>query len=184
MYCKNCGAQIPDNSPVCNYCGKTQTDNFNQNVNHQNLNYGYNQNQNFNNPGQNYGFYQPNLQPMEKGSIIVALVLSVLTGSIVSIVLTILALVYANDYDTAIRCGDFATAEKKKSLIKTFKIISWVLIGLSILLSIISIIYLIVFGTGVFAFLLSGFSSEFDDFYYYGDLVCAAVQALKFGLLG
>ena len=156
MYCKNCGAQIPDNSSVCNYCGAAQMNNQNPN-----------------------SVYQPVLEPIKKGSIIVALVLSVLTSNIIGIVLTILALIYANDYDTAIRHGDFVTAEKKKSSIRTFKIVSWVFIGLTVLFY---IALFAIFGTVIFSALLEG---DFDlDEFYYANSVYAAVQALKFGLLG
>ena len=170
MYCKNCGAQIPDNSAVCNYCGTAQTRNPNSNT-------GY---QNFGNPQPNYNTYQPNFEPIKKGSIIAALVFGILTTNIVAIILSILALIYANDYDTAIRHGDFITAEKKKSMIKTFKIISWVFIALTIFFY---IIFFAVFGTVFFSTILNGDFSEFDDFYF-DDLIYTAVQMLKFRFLG
>ena len=122
---------------------------------------------------QNNGYtgYNPIEQPgmprgdVKKGSIIAALILSFITGGLLSIVFAIIALVAANDFESAKLRGEVQLANKKFDSANKFRKLAWAfnIIGLIVNIALIAILFV----TGFFLAEDSDFWDELDDPGYY-----------------
>lgn len=135
---------------------------FDPNAQNQNGGYTYNYNQNYN--------YAPvNTSVLKKGSIIAALVVAILTRSVVAIVLAIIALVRCNEFETAVRTGNYPLADQKRDSANSLRKWAWAFCIIGIIISIvIGVLYMLGIGLGIFGEFLfplgDEFFSEFDDF--------------------
>ena len=132
---------------------------FEPGAQNQNGSYTYNYNQNYN--------YEPvNTSVVKKGSIIAALVVGILTRSIVAIVLAIIALVRCNEFETAVRTGDYPLADQKRDSAVKLRKWAWAFCIIAIVISVIvGILTLLGVGAGIFSEFFFPLGDEFlDDF--------------------
>ncbi|MDD6021650.1 MAG: zinc ribbon domain-containing protein [Oscillospiraceae bacterium] len=183
--CVHCGASLNQSG------GENHSYNYGQNGENHNYNYGqpggnyYNYGQNGYDPGYNgQGFNQSaggsytynynqnyNYEPVQpkfvkKGSTIAALIVAVLTRNIIAIILSVIAIVQCNEFETAVRTGNYPLADQKRSSARTLRIWAWVLNGLSIAFSIaVIVLSFLGMGLGLFDEFMFPFGSElYDEF--------------------
>ena len=162
MFCKNCGAEIPDGSVFCGNCGmqtsveQPRQEPVNQYSNAENNAYqGYQQPQ-YAQPEQPVYNSEPvyNAQPIQPG--IVLNILMIVLGCCCSIsgILGIIGLVFAIQSNNAVKAGDAVTAENKA---KTAKILFFVSLGLFVLQTVLGIV------SGIF----TSSMENVEDYLYY-----------------
>lgn len=164
MICKNCGFDNADSAVFCSACGsrlsndENRSNGFHSGYSYGNGDYSSNENQNYNRGyGENYsqnfsnGYNNNHNAPIDvsglkKGSIIAVGIIALLTGNIIPLVLAILAYVSCNDYESAVRSGNYDLANRKFQSIARMRKWAW---GLEIAYIVICIIAVIL---GVFVF--------------------------------
>ena len=89
MYCRNCNAQNPENSRYCNYCGAPLGDCVPPD--------------------------REQTSPLNNSTAIISLIMNIVIFNIVGLIFAILSLVNYNDYEAALRTGNFLLAENRKN---------------------------------------------------------------------
>ena len=170
MFCKNCGAEIPDGSVFCGNCGmqtsveQLRQEPVNQYSNTENNAYQSYQQPQYAQPEQPVYNSEPvyNAQPIQPVSSvnptpwIVLNILMIVLGCCCFIpsILGIIGLVFAIQGNNAIKMGDLTTAENK---LKTAKILFFVGVGLFVVQTILCLV------TGAFANSIE----DIQDYMYY-----------------
>ena len=170
MFCKNCGAEIPDGSVFCGNCGmqtsveQPRQEPVNQYSNTENNAYQSYQQPRYAQPEQPVYNSEPvyNAQPVQPVSSvnptpwIVLNILMIVLGCCCSIsgILGIIGLVFAIQSNNAVKAGDAVTAENKA---KTAKILFFVALGLFVLQTVLGIV------SGIF----TSSMENVEDYLYY-----------------
>lgn len=128
MFCRNCNAQNPDDSRFCNRCGAPLFESA-----------------------------PPSREPtapINNSSAIISLIVNVIIFNVVGLIFSILSLVNYNDYEAAIRAGNFLLAESKKNASKKYSKIAFIIAGILFAIEIAAVfiffIWTSVFSVGVF----------------------------------
>lgn len=153
MFCKNCGAEIPDGSVFCGNCGMQTSveqpwqEPVNQYSNTENNAYQSYQQPQYAQPEQPVYNSEPvyNAQPVQPVSsvnpttwIVLNILMIVLGCCSISGILGIIGLVFAIQSNNAVKAGDAFTAEDKA---KTAKILFFVSLGIFVLQTVLGIVY-------------------------------------------
>lgn len=128
MYCRNCNAQNPENSRYCNYCGAPLGD-----------------------------CVPPDREltpPLNNSTAIISLIMNIVIFNIVGLIFAILSLVNYNDYEAALRKGNFLLAENRKNASKRYSKAAFIVAGIFLVIGIIAVVIFFVwtsiFSVGVF----------------------------------
>ena len=128
MYCRNCNAQNPENSRYCNYCGAPLGD-----------------------------CVPPDREltpPLNNSTAIISLIVNIVIFNIVGLIFAILSLVNYNDYEAALRKGNFLLAENRKNASKRYSKAAFIVAGIFLVIGIIAVVIFFVwtsiFSVGVF----------------------------------
>ena len=128
MYCRNCNAQNPENSRYCNYCGAPLGD-----------------------------CVPPDREltpPLNNSTAIISLIMNIVIFNIVGLIFAILSLVNYNDYEAALRTGNFLLAENRKNASKRYSKAAFIVAGIFLVIGIIAVVIFFVwtsiFSVGVF----------------------------------
>lgn len=146
MYCKNCNTYNTDDSRFCSNCGaaleeqKSENNGSEQPYSANVYNEPYNNNQ-YTAPGYSQP-YSPlqNEAPFKNTNAIIAIILNVVFFNVIGLVLAILSLTNFNDYEAALRQGNFPLAQTYKDKSKKY---SKIAIILSIIIGAIGILCII-----------------------------------------
>ncbi|MDD7293246.1 MAG: zinc ribbon domain-containing protein [Clostridiaceae bacterium] len=129
MYCRNCNAQNPENSRYCNYCGAPLS-------------------------GDCAPPDRELTPPLNNSTAIISLIVNIVIFNIIGLIFAILSLVSYNDYETALRTGNFLLAENRKNASKRYSKISFIVAGIILVVEIVAVIIFFVwtsiFSVGVF----------------------------------
>ena len=133
MYCKNCNAYNPDDSRFCSNCGAALEEQRGESIgsgqphstNVYNEPYSSNQ---YTAPGysQPYSPLQDEA-PFKNTNAIIAIILNVVFFNVIGLVLAILSLTNFNDYESALRQGNFPLAQTYKDKSKKYSKIAIIL---------------------------------------------------------
>ena len=128
MYCRNCNAQNPENSRYCNYCGAPLGD-----------------------------CVPPDREltpPLNNSTAIISLIMNIVIFNIVGLIFAILSLVNYNDYEAALRTGNFLLAESRKNASKRYSKAAFIVAGIFLVIGIIAVViffvWISIFSVGVF----------------------------------
>ena len=128
MYCRNCNAQNPENSRYCNYCGAPLGD-----------------------------CVPPDREltpPLNNSTAIISLIMNIVIFNIVGLIFAILSLVNYNDYEAALRKGNFLLAENRKNASKRYSKAAFIVAGIFLVIGIMAVVIFFVwtsiFSVGVF----------------------------------
>lgn len=146
MYCKNCNTYNTDDSRFCSNCGaaleeqKSENNGSEQPYSANVYNEPYNNNQ-YTAPGYSQP-YSPlqNEAPFKNTNAIIAIILNVVFFNVIGLVLAVLSLTNFNDYEAALRQGNFPLAQTYKDKSKKY---SKIAIILSIIIGAIGILCII-----------------------------------------
>ena len=147
-----------------NYNGQQSYQNY---QNAQGNNNGYNpnpQNQNGNNAynyNQNYNFAPVDTSVLKKGSIIAALVVGILIQNLFAIIFSIIALVRCNEFESAVRMGNYPLADQKRENVNSMRKWAWIFCIIGIVLY---VIFGVLFVLGVIGNSLAFGDDIFDSF--------------------
>ena len=129
MYCRNCNAQNPENSRYCNYCGAPLCDDC----------------------------VPPDREltpPLNNSTAIISLIMNIVIFNIVGLIFAILSLVNYNDYEAALRTGNFLLAENRKNASKRYSKAAFIAAGIILVIGIVAVVIFFVwtsiFSVGVF----------------------------------
>lgn len=129
MYCRNCNAQNPENSRYCNYCGAPLGDDC----------------------------VPPDREltpPLNNSTAIISLIMNIVIFNIVGLIFAILSLVNYNDYEAALRTGNFLLAESRKNASKRYSKAAFIVAGIFLVIGIIAVViffvWISIFSVGVF----------------------------------
>lgn len=161
-------------------------ENFSNQYNSQNGAQGFNQQPNgayTYNYNQNYNYTPIDPSFVNKGSIIAALVVGILTQSWIAVILAVIALVRCSDFENAVRMGNFPLADEKRASINKLRKWAWILCIVGVVISIIGVILSVagVIGFGIGEFLPEildelDMYEDFDDYYGYGEMLIRSVS--------
>lgn len=164
MYCKNCNTYNSDDSRFCSNCGAALEEQKSENSGSEqpysaNV---YNEQPYNNNQYTAPGYSQPysplqNEAPLKNTNAIIAIILNVVFFNIIGLILAVLSLTNFNDYEAALRQGNFPLAQTYKDKSKKY---SKIAIILSIIIGAIGILCII----GWIVVMLLAVTSEGGDF--------------------
>ena len=171
MYCKNCNTYNSDDSRFCSNCGAALEEQQSENTgseqpNNTNV---YNEQPYGSNQYAAPGYSQPysplqNEAPFKNTNAIIAIILNVVFFNVIGLVLAVLSLTNFNDYEAALRQGNFPLAQTYKDKSKKY---SKIAIILSIVIGAIGILCII--GGIIFMFLVvvrEGGDFPMDEAFY------------------